>query len=72
MEFNDIPVQVNGGIKYFNFNVTENGKGQVCLISSDGFELHIDEDFAVLQTNMPDDWQLAAMAKLKQILNYSE
>ncbi len=72
MEFNDIPVHVNGSIKYFNFNITENEMGQVCLIRSDGFELQIDEDFAVLASNMPDDWQLAAVAKLKQILNYSE
>jgi hypothetical protein len=72
MLYEMIPVTIDGEIQYFNFDTTENEYGQVCKIWSGGKTMQVDEDFTFIKGDMPADWILPAIDKLKQILGYEE
>lgn len=62
-----------GNERKFNFEVGESGEfGQFAKITSDGYELIVDEDFAYLKGDMPIEWREPAIAKLLMILKASE
>lgn len=72
MLYKEIPVTVGGEILYFSFDTTENEYGQVCKIWSGDNVMQVDKDFTFIEGNMPTDWVLPAIEKLKQILGYEE
>jgi hypothetical protein len=72
MLYKEIPVSLNGEIKYFNFETTESEYGQGCKIWSGDQMMQIDEDFTFIEGDIPTNWIHPAIEKLKQILGYEE
>lgn len=69
MEFRNIKVNIGPIAQAFDFEYHEmTGYGQACKITSAGKTAIVDEDFAVIESDMPDHWLEAAIAKLKELL----
>jgi hypothetical protein len=72
MLYKEIPITLDGEIKYFNFDTIENDAGQECKIWSGNLEMKVDKDFIFIEGDLPVDWVSPAIDKLKEILGYSE
>lgn len=62
-------IEIDGVSHTFNFTYHEQtGFGQACIITTGKYEATIDEDFAIINSNMPPQWLSAAIEKLREIL----
>ncbi|MBK1439817.1 hypothetical protein JHJ32_07470 [Parapedobacter sp. ISTM3] len=71
MNFTNVPINIDGNMYSFNFEYKEQTEyGQACFITSGGGEMIIDEDFAIIRNDFPDEWVPSIIAKLKQLLDF--
>ena len=66
MQYHSIPIEVNEKIQLFRFFM-----GDEFYIWSEGLELAMDNEMKVFYCDMPDNWVILAMEKLRLLIKVS-
>jgi hypothetical protein len=68
-KFQDVPVEINGEMQLFNFELLKDEDGRLWIANSKLQTLYIDEDFNFDNFSMPPEWVQPAINTLKRLLN---
>ncbi|WP_288878834.1 hypothetical protein [Pedobacter panaciterrae] len=69
MRYTDIPVHIGDKRIFVTYDYTETPeKKEPCVVTSEGKEMRIDNEFKVLSSDMPHEWAQPIIEELKKLI----